>query len=91
LQPFKVEGLTTYYDTLLSAFTSATTGQKILGQKSYEAPATAFNRSISTDQITLKGGYDNSFSDTRATTDFSTIGPLTIQNGTLVLDQVIVK
>lgn len=91
LQPFKVEGLTTYYDTLLNAFSSATTGQKIRGQKSYEAPATAFNRSISTDQITLKGGYDNSFSDTRATTDFSTIGPLTIQNGTLTVDQVIVK
>lgn len=91
LQPFKIEGLTTYYDTLLNAFTGATTGQKIRGQKSYEAPATAFNRPTATDQLTLKGGYDDSFSDSRATTDFSTIGPLTIQNGTLTVDQIIVK
>ncbi len=91
LLPFKVEGLTTYYDTLLSAFTSATTGQKIRGQKSFEAPATALYRSTSTDQLTLKGGYDDSFSDSRGPADFSTIGPLTIQNGTLTVDQVIIK
>ncbi|MDK9716646.1 MAG: hypothetical protein OEL57_01915 [Trichlorobacter sp.] len=91
LQPFKVEGLATYYDTLLAAFSGATTTQKILGQKSFEAPATTFNRSTAADQITLKGGYDDSFSDSRTSTDFSTIGTLTIQTGTLVLDQVIVK
>jgi hypothetical protein len=90
LQPFKIDGLTTYYDSLLAAFSSATNGQKILGQKSFEAPATTFNRSTSTDQITFKGGFDDSF-NSRGTTDFSTVGPLTIQSGSLVLDQVIVR
>ncbi|SJZ88753.1 hypothetical protein SAMN02745119_01911 [Trichlorobacter thiogenes] len=91
LQPFKIEDTTTYYNSLFDAFTYAAPDKKIRGQKSYEAPATAFNRSISTDLLTFKGGYDDSFSDSRGPTDFSTVGPLTIQSGSLVLDQIIIK
>ena len=93
LQPFKLEDSATYYNTLLSAFDNAPSGKKILGQKNFaelQTTPTYFNRSTSTDQITFKGGYNDSFSS-RATTDFSTITPLIIQSGTLILDQVIVK
>lgn len=80
---------TTYHATLLAALTAASTGQEIRAHNSLQAPSLSYNRAAVT--ITVKGGYNNAF-DQRLTTDFTDIlYPLTIQNGTLILDQIIVK
>lgn len=78
-----------YYSTLSSAFNAALTNSIFMVQKSFSPASTAFNRSNVT--ATLKGGFDSTFSN-RSPTDFTSISyPLTIQTGTLILDQIAVK
>jgi|GEM_PF-3708816 len=78
-----------YYATMLEALNGADSGNEIRAHSSLAAPSLSYNRAAVT--ATIKGGFDNAFA-TRASTDFTDIiYPLTIQNGTLILDQIIVK
>ncbi len=89
LLQLKNQTKTTYHATLLDALNNADSGNEIRGHNSLEAPSLSYNRTGVT--VTVKGGYNNAF-DQRLTTDFTDIlYPLIIQNGTLVLDQIIVK
>jgi len=89
LLQLKNDTKTTYHATLLDALNNADSGNLILAHNSLAAPSLSYNRTGVT--VTVKGGYNNAF-DQRLTTDFTDIlYPLIIQNGTLVLDQIIVK
>lgn len=82
-----------YYGTLKSALTSAVSGDIILARMMLLpdlANDATFDSTGTT--VTLRGGYTDSGFTTRTATDFTSVtNPLTIKNGTLVLDQIIVK
>ncbi|QOX78504.1 IPT/TIG domain-containing protein [Trichlorobacter lovleyi] len=83
----------TYYGTLKSALTSAVSGDVILARMMLLPDLTndaTFDSTTTT--VTLRGGYTDSGFSTRLPTDFTSVTyPLTIKNGTLVLDQIIIK
>ena len=82
-----------YYGTLKSAFENAASGDVILARKmllpdlSNEAQ---FDKAGVT--VTLVGGYTDAAFTTRTATDFTSVtNPLTIVNGKLILDHIIIK
>jgi hypothetical protein len=80
-----------YYATLLAALTDAASGNEVRAHDSLQAPSLSYNRANVT--VKIAGGYDNAFTVRNAPSMTYTdiLSPLTIQNGTLVLDQIIVK
>lgn len=81
----------TYYDYLIDALTDAASGNEVRAHDSLQAPSLSYNRANIT--VKIAGGYDNAFElrNSPSTTYTDITSPLTIQNGTLVLDQIIVK
>lgn len=79
-----------YYGTLKSAFASAANGDEIRARKmTLPDPANdaTFDRADVT--ATLRGGYTDAAFTTRSATDFTLVtGPLVIENGALILDQI---
>lgn len=82
-----------YYGTLKSAFGNAASGDVILARMMLLpdlANDALFDRTGVT--VTLRGGFTDAAFDTRTATDFTSVAyPLTIENGTLVLDQFAIK
>lgn len=82
-----------YYGTLQSAFTDAVSGDVILARMMLlpdPAANATFDRAGVT--VTLRGGYTDDAFSTRTATDLTSITyPLTIETGTLVLDQIAVR
>lgn len=79
-----------YYGTLKSAFAAATNGSTILARM-MELPDAAndatFDRAGVT--ATLRGGYTDAAFSTRSATDFTSVtGPLVIEDGALIIDQL---
>ncbi len=91
LKQLKNITLTTYYDTLLEALTNAANGNEVRAHDSLQAPNLSYNRANIT--VKIAGGYDNAFElrNSPSTTYTDITSPLTIQAGTLVLDQIVVK
>jgi len=79
-----------YYGTLKSAFAAVTNGNIILARM-MDLPDAAneatFDRAGVT--ATLRGGYTDAAFSVRSATDFTSVtGPLVIENGTLIIDQL---
>lgn len=91
LKQLKNITLATYYDTLLEALTAAANGNEVRAHDSLQAPSLSYNRANIS--VKIAGGYDNAFElrNSPSTTYTDITSPLTIQAGTLVLDQIIVK
>ncbi|QOX78505.1 IPT/TIG domain-containing protein [Trichlorobacter lovleyi] len=91
LKPLLNYSLTRYYDTLLEALTDANSGNEVRAHDSLQAPSLSYNRANVT--VKIAGGYDNAFTSRNlpSTTYTDITSPLTIQAGTLILDQIIVK
>jgi len=81
-----------YYGTLKSAFANAANNDVILA-RNLTLPDLANDATFDKAGVTatLRGGYTDAAFSTRTATDFTSVAaPLTIVNGTLVLDQVTV-
>lgn len=82
-----------YYGTLKSAFADVVSGDVILARMMLlpdSANDATFDQTGET--ATLRGGYtDDAFSTRTATDCTSVTSPLTVKNGTLVMDQISVK
>lgn len=91
LLQLKNESRTLYYASLIGALTDAVSGNEIRAHDSLQAPSLSYNRANIT--VKIAGGYDNAFAlrNSPSTTYTDILYPLTIQAGTLILDQVIVK
>lgn len=91
LKQLKNITLTTYYDTLLEALTNAANGNEVRAHDSLQAPSLSYNRANIT--VKIAGGYDNAFAlrNSPSTTYTDITSPLTVQAGTLILDQIVVK
>jgi hypothetical protein len=86
-QPVWISGTSNYFDNIQPAYNELSANSAILMQTHVFAGNPSFNKNIA---LSLKGGYncDYSSNDTR----YSTIaGSLTISNGTLTIDSVIIK
>ncbi|BDV43931.1 hypothetical protein GURASL_28540 [Geotalea uraniireducens] len=82
-----------YYGTLKSAFADAVSGDVILARMML-LPDPANNATFDQTGVTvvLQGGYtDDAFSSRSATDLTSVTAPLTVGNGTLILDQIAVQ
>ena len=80
-----------YYDYLSDALTDAANGNEVRAHDSLIAPSLSYNRAGVS--VKIAGGYDNAFTsrNSPSTTYTDITSPLTIQTGTLILDQIIVK
>lgn len=91
LKQVKNETKIIYYSTLLEALTAADSGNEIRAHDSLQEPSLSYNRGGIT--VKIAGGYNNAFDQRNlpSMTYTDIASPLTIQSGTLILDQIIVK
>ena len=91
LKQVKNQTKVSYYSTLLEALADAASGNEVRAHDSLQAPSLSYNRANIT--VKIAGGYDNAFElrNSPSTTYTDITSPLTIQAGTLILDQIIVK
>ncbi len=89
LQPVRIAGTSpVYYDTLQGAYNAATTGAVIqtLTTKSIPLGTLTMNGGKA---VTLRGGYNGDYSSNSGYT--TSVGTLTVVNGTLIVENVVVN
>lgn len=85
----RIAGLTpTYFDSIAAAYAAAIDNDVIQAQTITPAETLTFNRT-DIPEVTLKGGYNATYSNNTGQTVVS--GPLTIESGTVVVDNIIIK
>jgi len=75
----------TYYPSVNNAYMAATSGQTIKMKEQIFTEAPMLSRDIS---VTLKGGYDCSYS---SNTGLTSIGALTVSGGTVTVENVLIR
>ncbi len=80
----------TYYASISTAYADAINNDVIQAQAITYGEMLNFNRNdIPGLSVTLKGGYNETYSDNTGQTVVG--GPLTIENGTVIVDNIVVK
>ncbi|QSV47414.1 hypothetical protein JZM60_11880 [Geobacter benzoatilyticus] len=89
LQPVRIAGTSpVYYDTLQGAYNAATTGAVIQALTTTSTPLGTLTMNGGK-AVTLKGGYNGDFSSNSGYT--TSVGTLTVVNGTLIVENVVVN
>jgi len=87
IQPVRIPGPPiVYFSTIQAAYNSAATGNTIQSQNLTFSGNLNFNRAIS---VTLRGGYDSGFASNAGYTTIS--GSLTISNGTVTVENIVIQ
>ena len=89
LQPVRIAGTSpVYYDTLQGAYNAATTGAVIQALTTTSIPLGILTMNGGK-AVTLKGGYNGDYSSNSGYT--TSVGTLTVVNGTLTVENVVVN
>ncbi len=89
LQPVRIAGTSpVYYDTLQGAYNAASTGAVIQTLTTTSTPLGTLTMNGGK-SVTLKGGYNGDYSSNSGYT--TSVGKLTVVNGTLIVENVVVN